>query len=281
MTNFLGNLARRGAGLAISIAPRQAPPAMPDMSRDTRPRSSVGVDVDGDSEGRVSSAPRSARERPASSPSDPAIEATPIAVRRQAKPALTFPEARAEARETDRSPEKSAVVRPAGALLNRREDAVEQSARPMQRRLDAPQNQEARDQLPAITAGALKAEYQPVTLASRRHNSGDTEPLSVRPRAEMQPAREAASVRPAPPLSSPPTSARATPPTRTAGEPRGASVAAAPAAPTEVPNVQVRIGKIEIRASQTASPPPRPVRPASRGFTELALARAHLNRNYR
>jgi hypothetical protein len=70
-------------------------------------------------------------------------------------------------------------------------------------------------------------------------------------------------------------------PSKTGREQRTAPASAVPPAQSEAPNVQVRIGKIEIRANQTASPPPRPAKPASRGFAELALARAHLNRNYR
>jgi hypothetical protein len=45
--------------------------------------------------------------------------------------------------------------------------------------------------------------------------------------------------------------------------------------------VQVRIGKIEIRAAQTSAPMPRRAKPTTQGFADLALARAHLNRTYR
>jgi hypothetical protein len=52
--------------------------------------------------------------------------------------------------------------------------------------------------------------------------------------------------------------------------------------PPQPPRIQVRIGKVEVRASQPAPPPARIARSkVSGGFAELALARAHLNRTYR
>jgi hypothetical protein len=65
--------------------------------------------------------------------------------------------------------------------------------------------------------------------------------------------------------------------------------AASPAAATRVataaaeqPRVHVRIGKVEVRATTPAAALTRVARPkGGRGFAELRLARAHLDRNYR
>jgi hypothetical protein len=54
------------------------------------------------------------------------------------------------------------------------------------------------------------------------------------------------------------------------------------AAAREPPRIHVRIGKVEVRANPAAAPPMRAARPkGSSGFSELRLARAHLDRNYR
>jgi hypothetical protein len=71
--------------------------------------------------------------------------------------------------------------------------------------------------------------------------------------------------------------------------PQSRSARAAPAAPTtaaataaEPARVHVRIGKVEVRASAPAATPARVARAtASRGFSDLRLARAHLDRNHR
>jgi hypothetical protein len=50
----------------------------------------------------------------------------------------------------------------------------------------------------------------------------------------------------------------------------------------EPSRIQVRIGKVEIRASPPVAPPTRAARPnGSSGFSELRLARAYLDRSYR
>jgi hypothetical protein len=50
----------------------------------------------------------------------------------------------------------------------------------------------------------------------------------------------------------------------------------------EPPRIQVHIGKVEVRASSPAARPMRAARPkGNSGFSELRLARAHLDRNYR
>jgi hypothetical protein len=48
------------------------------------------------------------------------------------------------------------------------------------------------------------------------------------------------------------------------------------------PHVHVRIGKVEVRANSPTAAPARVARPnGSRGFSDLRLARAHLDRDYR
>jgi hypothetical protein len=291
MTNFLGNLAQRGAGLAASISPRLAPTATPAISRDARPWSPVGsLDRDANGEGRASPAPRNARDRPAPSPSDSAIETEGATIRQEAAPIPPLPQSKSETREADTTASKPPVVVPrlAASVLSPRDDAAELSGRRMPRRFDSPPNQDTVDLPPAARTmprpaepASTAADRPPPAPAGRRHDISVTELLSARPDAETHRAREAAPVQLAPPPSTMRSTAREPGPSKTGREQRTAPASAVPPAQSEAPNVQVRIGKIEIRANQTASPPPRPAKPASRGFAELALARAHLNRNYR
>jgi hypothetical protein len=59
-----------------------------------------------------------------------------------------------------------------------------------------------------------------------------------------------------------------------------ATLPAAPAAPADVPAIEVHIGRIDIVPPPPPPPAGRPRRRERRGFGDLALARRHLDRRW-
>ena len=287
MTNFLANLARRGAGLAASIAPRPASLARPVVSHDARPPSSLsdGIDLEANRAGPGSQnlAPRPAPDGSAPRSSRPAITAEAATIEHKAERVRPEADSRAEdaasrSRKPSMSvaPRASLVPRVAASRTDQRPVPSEPSARPMSRRFAPPPDPvalaPAARTLPHPAEAASMATDPPLRAPITRRQDTIIEPAPERSSAMAPRARDAGPIRLAPLQS---TAAPEPAPARTGRDQR-----TAPTAQAEAPSVQVRIGKIEIPANQTATPPRRP-KPTNSGFAELALARAHLNRNYR
>jgi hypothetical protein len=130
-------------------------------------------------------------------------------------------------------------------------------------------------------APGANADTAPAPDARARH--------TVAPHQRNEPQTSGAS--PLPVTVAPPAAPTATAPSRppVVELPQARSERAAVPTPTapaasaaEPPRIHVRIGKVEVRASAPVAAPARVVRSdASRGFSDLRLARAHLDRNHR
>lgn len=144
---------------------------------------------------------------------------------------------------------------------------------------------------------------QPVPPAATRRDSpadagprpGPAPPAPPAPRATPAPAPPVRARAVAPPAARGPSDAASTRPRRTAAAAPARVVARAvssprpptpSSAPTATEQIEVRIGRVEVRAPQSAppaaTPPMRPgaprTPPSPRGFGELAATRRHLDR---
>jgi hypothetical protein len=252
VSRFLANLARRGAGLAAQIVPRGAsippwPPAAMPLGTTPEPAIDVGTaSADG---------PRITRDFfPA--PRAPAALAPPSSSSRGAGDATGHDISRLDD-PTPRSGAPSAPPPSEGLLAVERATIrpVPAEARACKApEADANGTPEATPRCPTVPETPLRPPTRAVAAAPR------PEPNAIAP--SRQPIMEM-------PQAKSESAASPTPTTR-------------PAATAEPPRVHVRIGKVEVRANTPAAAPARVARPkGSRGFSELRLARAHLDRIYR
>jgi hypothetical protein len=250
---FLANIARRGAGLAPQILPRG--PSFPPWSFAARadgPASELGIDGSAAS----ADAPRITPDLfPAPGASAAPVSAAP------APPSQSCgtgePIRRYSVPLNDLTPRSSAS--PASERRVSVERATVLPALPEMRASEAPESEASARRSSTLHHGAEPQVPTPPTGA-----------VAVAPRSEptvaapsRQPIMELPQAKP-----------------QSAASPAAATGPATAAA--EQPRIHVRIGKVEVRATTPAAAPARVVRPkGGRGFAELRLARAHLDRNYR
>jgi hypothetical protein len=263
MSNFLANLARRGAGLAPQIAPRVA--SIPAWSR-TAPS-------------LYAAAPDRRREESAFEPGldDGTAHLNEAGSKTDFVPRVRAPTATRSTSLSDPQRDDGAkipdVVRPVDPASN----SGERSGPLRHPDPIITERTTAHVAAPAARADgtSAKAEHAAPGPTPRGH----ADPQALRPRAnavavEPHAGRDAAALWRQPAMALP------------QAKPDNRSPAPLEARPTgsarEPPRIQVRIGKVEIRASPPVAPPTRAARPkGSSGFSELRLARAHLDRSYR
>jgi hypothetical protein len=274
VSDFLGNLARRGAGLAPGVAPRLAmwrpPPRvrLPNMGAPFSEAALEGDDAPAQVEPRpvpaASNAPRAAgvEQPPAGDPA--ALSSAPmIAPAPMPAPSPRIP-----------------LPLPAPEQLQ-----VSQPVPPSEWPAREPQRPDA---VPAMTPCIPDREPR-VRLHS---DAVAVEPPLLRP-APAAVQGQFPRVSPSGPTMA---AAPTTPPDRTSARARPVAADAIPLAARErasaalstrapvpeTPSIHVRIGRVEVRAPPQASAPVRPAQPkGGSGFAELSLARAHLDRTWR
>ncbi len=289
MSSYLGNLARRGAGLAPVMAPRaEVSPVIP--LSDPAPFSEPD-------QGGLETFPVSEKTPAPSGSLEPATGALLPA---RPHPPVPSPEGEGEKRVSVefevRSPRQSHVplsppvvsVQRHGGLSPIPEDSPP---------IPAPREQEISPELPAaspvqrvtpepersLPAAALasvaptpRPEPPRVTVPVPLPESVPPAEPSATPKVENPsiPEPQALSAPQASlALSSPRTPEPALPP-----RPRAEPVAPEPPEPAE-PRIEVRIGRVELRTAPPPAPPPAPSR-ERRGFEDHALARRYLRRKW-
>ncbi|HVT16394.1 MAG TPA: hypothetical protein VHQ90_09485 [Thermoanaerobaculia bacterium] len=286
MSSYLANLARRGAGLTLELAPRgREAPRLPGPPRESAGGGDPALLPPGDTATAVAPEPARTLSAPMLLPAAPAPRPLP-------SPPVSPP-----ARATEATGERAAS---AAGLEARGGEAMEAPPAPLKpRRAERPPAGELGGLAP-LAAETARGEGALAPLASFQGS------LEVAGSAPGRPS-------PPPPLPAPthslpgrgetlgaPHDAVAASPhpiDRVPGKatavveprprkadlplPRPAPAAATPpTAETEEPRIEVRIGRIELR---TAPPPtPAPARPeaARRGFEEYAAARRYLDRRW-
>ena len=275
MSNFLGNLARRAAGLPAQIVPRLTPAAQPAVLSAPAPAHDIAAvpgpaqdDLAGEAgHGETTSrriAPATQPDLTASQRSGPALLG-----------AISHP-----ARRAREHPDIENFVRAADAQHHSapRSKSALASIAPRAQPKPLPALGSAEAPPRTATARDAPSPYPPLATARTAPAStrSDTEPkrssrlqkaaVTVEPgTAQVAPARTQTQA----------TALTAMPQARRERTSPAAQAAAKP------PSIHVRIGKVEVRASAQAAPHARVSRAkAASGFAELALARAHLNRNH-
>jgi hypothetical protein len=252
MSRFLANVARRGAGLTPTIVPR--PASIPPLFGSPIPRAAA-------SESNLTSGVASAaRPRPIADTSPTAREPT--------------------------------VPPPQSRLSHSAEGATG----PVSLRFDCPSPRPDEPSAPPPSRGPVDAERTPVRpppTAARSDEPPETNRIAPReasPRERIQPDTPSGRVhtvavepRADPDATAPlPQRILEVPAAKSASSAPPATRTTTPTGASEPPRVHVRIGKVEVRASAPAATLVRPPRPkGSRGFSEVRLARAHLDRDYR
>jgi hypothetical protein len=265
MSNFLTNLARRGAGLARQIAPRVASipawsPAGSSPHAAALERSREGSAFE---PGLDDGTAHSSEERITTDFVPGAAAQTPTATRSTLSRSL----------QRDDGARIPDVVRP----VDLAPDSDERSG-PLRPSAPIPAGRTTVH----VAARAAHANGTPATGAHATPGptpSVHADPQALRPptnvvAVEPHAGRDAAALWRQPAMALP------------QAKPDNRSPAPLEARPTasarEPPRIKVHIGKVEVRASSPAPPPKRTARPkGSSGFSELRLARAHLDRNYR
>lgn len=264
MSNFLTNLARRGAGLAPQIAPRVA--SIPAWSPAASSPYAAALDRSGEGsafEPALDDGTAHSSDERITTDFVPGAAQTPTATRStlsrgpQRDDGAKIHDIVRPVDSAPHSDERSGLLRPSAPIPAGRATAhvVASAARP-----DGPSATDAQaapGTTPNIHAG-------PQALGPRANA------VAVEPRV----GRDAAAPWRQPVMTLP----QAKPENH-----RSASLEVRPTASArEPPRIQVHIGKVEVRASPPAARPMRAARPkGSSGFSELRLARAHLDRSYR
>jgi hypothetical protein len=256
MSRFLANIARRGAGLAPQVVPRGAP---------IPPWSPAAVPDGATSEPGVDGSTASA-DAPHVTPDFFPARRAPTA------PALAAPSPPSPLRATGEpiSPDTARLDDPTPR------SGAPPASLPSQRRLIVERATVSPDPPEASASKAPETEASALRPSTRHHEPAPQTPapptraVAVAPRAEQTVAAP----------SRPPVMELPQAKSQSLASPASATRAATAAA--EQPRVHVRIGKVEVRATTPAAAPARVTRPkGGRGFAELRLARAHLDRNYR
>jgi hypothetical protein len=277
VSDFLGNLARRGAGLAPGVAPR--PPVWPSSARRLKNTGAAFSEapLEGDD----------ALARGANSDMAAAPHARPDADLPQAAPRTVFAPAQLEPRSAPAAdpgtharapmPAPSLGLAPPPFSASARLRFSQAVLRPVPASEWPASESKRTDAIPAMApripdrephdAAAIVAPARAAPVrghAAYAPNSGPT--MSGAP--AMPPERQLARARQVP--------ADSIPTQRGPGAPSRSSAA------PETPSIHVRIGRIEVRAAPQAAAPARPATAkGSSGFAELRLARAHLDRTWR
>jgi hypothetical protein len=269
VSSFLSNLVRRGAGLPPAVTPR---PAVPSPSPSSLSAEAVAADPADRGPGAVPATADSAPDRQAIPGERTGEVHAARIVDRLPAPALTpAPTFTVSSARPDVSAIRSAREAPAVPMTH---DAV--SARPAPERPRLSHAAVDRDHDAIVTPAPVPTPAMSRTADNAPAVAARVEPSRVAPPSSAVTPQP---LKPRPDASNVPSASLVRP----AATPRVLAPSAAfDVAPAAAPDVQVRIGKVEIRASQPAAPLARAARPkGSSGFAELALARAHLNRNYR
>ena len=258
MSNFLTNVARRGAGLAPQIAPRAAP--IPTWS----PAASS-----------AHGAREESREESAFEPGldDGTADWSETSITTDFVPRVRGPMATQSSLSSGPLRDDSAKIPDIARPVDLASNSTEPSG-PLQ----PPAPIVAKLTTADMAAPAARADGTPATGAHAAPGptpSVHADPQALRPRTHAVAVEPRAAALWRQPAMGPPQA-----------KPEKRSSAPLEARPTasarEPPRIQVRIGKVEVRASPLAPPPKRTARPkGSSGFSELRLARAHLDRNYR
>ncbi|HEV2387313.1 MAG TPA: hypothetical protein VGS20_08665 [Candidatus Acidoferrales bacterium] len=282
MSNFLQNLAKRAAGLPLPASPRPATL--------TGPFAPTGAGV---AEAEISFAPRSA---PPPEAGASAASPLPNLAEQSATPAAAPASIPMKAGEAGLPPTAFVEISPRAMLspapTDRRQEFPEMPVQgsPMVSAANRPSP-------PTKPAGTPAPASEAVAPAMAQHLPPHFPPPLER--EQPVPARSAAIIpREAPPLrlaSTPQAAAAPAPDSGNRGAPvrweaaggasgsrRGAAPKPGQAATLEGRSVQVKIGRVEIHAARPSPPPAKPrARNEPRGFAELGLSRAYLDRDYR
>jgi hypothetical protein len=262
MSNFLAGVVRRGAGLPspVTIRPAAGPEQLPVASFQTAQgpdEAPVAIDPPHARESVDMPAPRTLYAEPPS-PAPPPIarpgaRVEPIAIR-----APVTPEA-SPARPENRIEPAAPMPRPAMAGT---------TTETIRARESVPVNVQQPRSAAERVASLQQTIHAPAETQRSPEKAGATAILRLGPPAPAMPVQPQTAAQRIEPAASvqPPTKTFAPAAMRTAAEPR---------------NIQVKIGKVEIRSAQpvTAAPPPRT--PAKGGFDDFALARNYLDRGHR
>jgi hypothetical protein len=265
MSNFLTNLARRGAGLAPQIAPRVASipawsPAASSPYADALDRSREGSAFD---PGLDDGTAHSSEQRittdfvPGRAARPPTATRSTLSRGPLLDDGAKIPDIVRPVDPAPHSDERSGPLRPPAPIVTKVTTAH-------------------------VGAPAARAEGTPATGAHT--TPGPAPSVHADPQA-LRPRTNAVAVEP---HAGPDAAAAWRQPVMTLPQAKSenhtsASLEVRPTvAAREPPRIQVRIGKVEVRASPPVAPPTRAARPnGSSGFSELRLARAHLDRSYR
>ena len=276
MSNFLANLARRAAGLPAQIVPRLTPAAQPAMLSAPAPAHDIAAvsepaqdDFAGEAgHGETNSrriAPATQPVLTASQRSGPALLG---AISHPARRAREHPDIENFVRAADA--QRLSAPRPEFALASIAPRAQPKPLPALGSAEATPRTATARDapspyppQATSRTAPAPTRSDADPKRSSRLQRAAVTVELGT---AEVAPARAQTQAATLTAMPQGPRD-RASPASRVTAKPS---------------SIHVRIGKVEVRASAPAAPLARVSRPkGAGGFAELALARAHLNRNHR
>lgn len=238
--------------------PEPAERALPTVRTEARPERQAEI---------VILESRTPEPRPAAGVEPPAHpEPVPVPARKESRGTVEPMRAEAPPRE-DRAPEPRARVEVRSPLTV--PASVEEDDRP-EPEISRPAVLEAPEQASEAVVD------QPVRPASPRAPEAGAEPPGPRAPEATPPADALRATTLAVP--------RERPTPRTAPQPRPAErprITGPPATPPAEPPVEIRIGRIEVRAPGAPEPPPAPPpRPVERGFGDLALARRGLERRW-
>lgn len=297
MSNFLLNLARRGAGLApvVTLQPPFVPPFAPDLgtahASESEPEM-ASVDT-ATPEVPMSSATALAKMPPAEPPHRRSQERVPsslvqpptgtvaaqVRVSQPVKPATPQPEEASSAAVEPRTPPPHHTPKPVSlpGPSPRIEPAVQvsndtpRSGHPpdsLRRPLEQMPPAEPAHRLPTPPDAFDRSETGPIAVPAATH----TTPM---PTAQEAPESEVvAQVQPATPHVADISTPIIRPaPTQPPMFPAPVELAITPSEPR---SIQVRIGTIEVRATTPPSPAPLPA-PTPRGFGDYALVRNYVN----
>jgi hypothetical protein len=258
VSDFLTNLARRGAGIAPQIAPRN-----PTLPAQASAAAAAGIDALEDGRDGARAVPDHNR--------------SPMRWSELRIDSEVLPRAPAAASDTPQASHRP--QRDAGGKTDDAGPSLEPA--PQAKRRSDPQPPSGPTTAVQATNPASEAGAHATVAVTTLYPKSDLGVMreSFRPRSEAV-AREpivgpetgpsSGQLAPAPP--------QAKPESRSSLAPPGPPATAAP----EQPRIHVRIGKVEVRASTPAIPPKQRARPkGSSGFSELRLARAHLDRDGR
>lgn len=244
MSDFIANLARRGAGLPAEVAPQ--PPALPDFSTGLGEAPQAGEE------------PAVAPLAPVAQPSVP--QAMPPAALEPAAVTGVASVPEVQRVEAPQAPPAAPLALPAAAVAATppRTPAAPAAVLPiLEPAWNAPE---------PPSEPVLRPEAPAQAVFPPRSEEPAPPPVAVLP-AEVVSREQTVVVVPRPQEASSPDALSAIP------------ALAAPGPPPDPPKIQVRIGKVEVRLNQPLAPVASSPQPR-RGFDEYALSRRYLDRKW-